>query len=305
MDPAGGGRVLAPEMLALLAVEETGTVTGAAGRLHLSQPALSRQLQRLGRAVGAPVVERRGRRAALTPAGLLLAACARRQARDWEATLAAVAGRGEPPLRLGCGSSPALTLLPAALRRLGAAEPGLAFRVLSADSAAVALRCLEGEVDAGLVTPAPADRRLLVLPLLSDPVRAVGPAGGPGRLTLAALAAGPLCLPARGSGFRTFVDGLFSAAGLRPEPAAEVDGLEALRELVAAGLGRALLPRSVVAAAVGAGRLAVLEVPDLPPAARTIALVRRADRPPHPLFERLHAALRAAAAGIGGGEGPA
>lgn len=293
--------MLAAELRALLAVQETGTVTAAAEHLHLSQPALSRQLQRLGREAGAPLLERRGRRVALTAAGAALAASARRQAEDWEATLRAVAGRPQAPLRLGCGTSPALTLLPAALRRLAAEAPGLPVRVRGGDSAAVSLACLSGEADAGLVTTAPADRRLLVLPLLRDPVLAVGPPEGPVPGDLRALAAAPLCLYARGTGFRRFVDDLFSAAGLRPQPAAEVDSLEALRELVAAGLGCSLLPRSVVAGAAEAGRLRVLEVRGLPAASRTVALLRRCDRPPHPAFEDLLRALRAAAAGLGAG----
>jgi DNA-binding transcriptional LysR family regulator len=189
----------------------------------------------------------------------------------------------------------ALSLLPAGLGRLRADAPALAFRIRAADSAGVEALCLAGDIDAGLVTTPPADRRLSVLPLGRDPLCAVAAPGGASRLGLADLAAGPLCLYARGTGFRRFVDELFARAGLRPRAAAEMDSLEALRELVAAGLGRSLLPRSVVSAALRTGRLQALDVPDLPAAARTIALVRRADRAPHAAFEPLARALREAA----------
>jgi len=283
------------ELQALLALADTGSVTMAAERLHLTQPALSRRLQRLAAAVGVPLLQPRGRRVALTPAGVTVAAAARRQQADWDGVLAAVRGWRHPPLRLGCGATIALSLLPAALARLRAEIPDLPLQVRSGDSAATAARCQGGELDAGLVTTAAADPRLMAVPIAVDPVVAVGPPGAPAHLSLRGLAAGPLCLYARGTGFRAFLDELFAQAGLFPEPIAEMDGLEALRELVAAGLGRSLLPQSVAAPAVAEGRLVLLEVDGLPAASRTIALLRRADRPPHPAFDALHRALLAAA----------
>lgn len=285
------------ELLALLAVAETGSVTAAADRLHITQPALSRRLQRLGAVVGVPLLVPRGRGVVPTAAGLTLTALARRLLAEWQTALAGIGARAQPPLLLGCGATVALTLLPGALVRLRHDWPDLPLRVRSADSAATAARCLRGELDAGLVTTAADDPRLLGLPVALDPVVAVGPPGGAPRLTLRELAAGPLCLLSRGTGFRAFLDDLFAGAGLFPEPIAEMDGLEALRELVAAGLGRSLLPRSVASPALAEGRLIVLEVAGLPPAARTITLLRRADRPAHPAFAPLHRALLAAAGG--------
>lgn len=291
----GGIALLSENLLALLAVQDTGSVTGAAARRHLTQPALSRQLQRLTESVGLPLLERRGRGVALTAAGLAVAALARRQVGDWGEALAAVRGELPGPLRLGCGTTVALTLLPAALSRLRAQLPDLSLEVHAGDSAATAARCLSGELDAGLVTTAAAESRLVALPIASDPVLAVGPAEGPAGLSLQDLAGGPLCLYVRGTGFRAFVDELFAAAGLFPRPVAEMDALEVLRELVVAGLGRSLLPHSVVAAAARQGRLRVLTVEGLPAASRTIALLRRVDRPPHPGWEALYLALRDAA----------
>ena len=291
--------MIAEALLSLLALEEAGSVTAAAQRRHLSQPALTRQLQRLAAEAGVPLLRQVGRRAALTPAGEALAASARRQAADWEAALAAVQGERQAPLRLGCGTTIALTLLPPALRRLRAEEPGLALRIQAGDSAVTAARVLAGDADAGLVTTPPQQRRLLAVPLLRDPLLAVGPPGCPPRLSLAALAAGPLCLYARGTGFRQFVDELFAGAGLQVRPAAELDSLEAIRELVAAGLGFSLLPRSVVAEALAAGRIQAVAVPELPPAARTVTLLWRAERG-HPALPRLQAALLEAAEALGG-----
>lgn len=285
----------------LLALRDTGSVTAAAERRHLSQPALTRQLQQLAREVGAPLVRRQGRGVALTTAGEALAALAARQHADWEATLAAIRGHRNVPLRLGCGTTIALTLLPASLARLRIEAPEVTIHVRAGDSAATATRLLSGEIDAGLVTTAPADRRLSAVPLLRDPLVAVGSPGAPAELPLEELARAPLCLYARGTGFRVLVDELFTRAGLFPEPVAEMDSLEAVREMVAVGLGLSLLPRSVAAAAVRQGRLRVIRVPDLPQTERTIALLRHSGRTPHPAFAALHAAFLTAAAPLAAG----
>lgn len=290
---------------ALAALDAAGSITAAAERRHMTQPALTRQLQALAREVGLDLLERRGRGVSLTPAGQALVALARRQRADWESTLASLRGRAAVPLRLGCGTTIALTLLPAALARLRAEKPQLSVRVHAGDSAATAARLLAGEVDAGLVTTAAADRRLVAAPLLQDPVVAVGPAGtGPERLSRAELAAEALCLYARGTGFRTFLDEWFAGAGWFPEPVAEMDSLEALREMVAAGLGLSLLPRSVVATAVGEGRVRLIQVPELMGVERTIALLRRVDGQ-HAEFERLLVALAGAAGVLAAGAGVA
>ena len=284
---------------ALLAVQETGSVTAAAARCHLTQPALTRRLQRLAATVGVAVVERRGRGVALTGAGEALAALARRQRDDWERTLEGLRDAGAVPMRLGCGSTLALTLLPAALARLNAKGQGPPLRVLAGDSAATVARLLADEIDAGLVTTAPEDRRIRAWPLMRDAVVAVGPIGLPPVHTLAELAAGPLCLYARGTGLRGFLDALFAAAGLFPRPLAEIDSLEALRELVAAGMGRSLLPHSVAAPAAAAGRLRLLTVDGLQGAVRTVALLCRSDRSVHPRLADVHEALRAVVAHSG------
>ncbi len=279
--------------MALAAVREAGTITGAAQRLHLSQPALTRQLQRLAAETGLVLLERRGRGVALTPAGEAMAGWARRQTEAWEALVANLQGRQPPALRIGCGATLALTLLPGALVRLRAALPDLTLRVLAGDSGVTAARVLAGEADAGLVTTAAADPRLVSVPLHDDPVVALGPPGTPERMSLAELAAGPLCLYVRNTGLRAFLDELLATAGLFPDPVAEVESLVALRELVAAGLGRSLLPWSVAAPAVAAGRVARIDVPELHGHARTVALLRRGDRPEHPAFAALRDACLA------------
>ena len=62
----------------LVALADTGSFTRAAARLHLTQSALSRSVQALEDELGAPLVDRIGKRSELTPLGQAVLARARR-----------------------------------------------------------------------------------------------------------------------------------------------------------------------------------------------------------------------------------
>ena len=69
----------------LVALSEERHFTRAAAREHIAQPALSQQIRRLEDEVGLPLVERTTRRVAMTDAGELLVARARRILSELEA----------------------------------------------------------------------------------------------------------------------------------------------------------------------------------------------------------------------------
>src|SRR5512147_1871617 len=74
----GYGRDLDLNLLRVfVVVAEAGSVTGAAARLYLTQPAVSAALRRLTEAVGAPLFVRAGRGLALTARGRRMFAAAR------------------------------------------------------------------------------------------------------------------------------------------------------------------------------------------------------------------------------------
>jgi LysR family nitrogen assimilation transcriptional regulator len=68
----------------LLAVAEEGSITRAAQRVYVTQPALSQQLQLLERELGTALLDRSGRRVRLTPAGEILVRSAREVIRQLE-----------------------------------------------------------------------------------------------------------------------------------------------------------------------------------------------------------------------------
>ena len=140
------------------------------------------------------------------------------------------------------------------------------------------LRALEDNaIDIALVTmPAPG-RALDATPIVEDEIVAVfaGQAAVPEeRLTAAALAELPVVLYEPGGNSRRVIDEWFRRAGVTLKPVMELGSVEAIKELVGAGLGCALLPRLAMAG----GGLAVRSL--APPLRRGLAMVLRRDKTP-------------------------
>lgn len=141
------------ELEALKAVAETGSFTRAAIRLGMSQPGLSRQIQRLERELGTRLLERRGSGAVLTDAGRESMNFAIRTISDFEAL---VSRFGPDPatltgtIRIVASTTPAEYLVPALVAEFTQAHTGISVEVLVADSAQVARTLGDRQADLGL-----------------------------------------------------------------------------------------------------------------------------------------------------------
>ncbi|NQW19954.1 MAG: LysR family transcriptional regulator [Chloroflexi bacterium] len=141
------------ELEALKAVAETGSFTRAADRLGMSQPGLSRQIQRLERQLGTRLLERRGTGALLTEAGKESMEFAIRTISDFGAL---VSRFGPDPsaltgvIRIVASSTPAEYLVPALVSEFTRLHTGISVEVLVADSAQVARRLGERQADLGI-----------------------------------------------------------------------------------------------------------------------------------------------------------
>ncbi len=159
-----------------LQVAERGSFTRAAEDLMISQPALSRSIQRLEEELGQPVFERKTRSVALTDAGTLLQARARQVLAILEDTKAEITDDGESGcIRVGAIPTIAPYFLPEILRRFSAAFPKATLIVQENTTNALLKTCSQGEIDlAILALPVPAkyleieklfeEELLLVLP---------------------------------------------------------------------------------------------------------------------------------------------
>ena len=278
---------------AFAAVVELGSFSAAAERLQVTQPAVSLQVRQLEKRLGTLLVERVGRRARPTAAGAALLPHVALIDDAVAAALDAIGAHAEGAagrVRLGTGATACIFLLPPVLRELRRRFPELELTVTTGNTAEIVKAVDDNTIDLALVTLPAAGRALLVTPVIDDAFVAVAPRGTalPARVSAAALAKQPLLLFEPGGNTRRITDAWFARSGVALKPAMSLGSVEAIKELVAAGLGWAVLPQMAVRKEQARGSLAV--APLAPKLKRTLALVVRRDkRLQRPLAEAMRA----------------
>jgi DNA-binding transcriptional LysR family regulator len=146
------------ELRAFVAVIEEGSLSAAARRLHVSQPALSQTVGALERQLGVPLLVRHSTGVRATDAGATLLTEARAVLARHDQAVAAV-GRhteaGATALRLGIPLELPADLLSRPLAGLAAAYPGTRVQARHLSSAAQLAAVRSGELDLGLVREHP------------------------------------------------------------------------------------------------------------------------------------------------------
>jgi DNA-binding transcriptional LysR family regulator len=269
------------------AVVEVGGFTKAAGVLHLSQPAVSKAVLGLEREVGMPLVERGSRAVRLTEAGAALYERARELfavERSAEEELRALRGLERGVLRIGASTTVATYMLPPVLGEFRARHPGVALRVTSANTRAVARALLRRRLDVALVEGPVDDPRLTAEPWQEDELVVIAPPAHP--LAAAArpvpgraLAGESLIVREPGSGTRAVAEAALAARGLAPRVALTLGSTEAVKQAVAAGLGLAVVSRAAAADQLALGRVGEVRVAGLV-IRRTLTRLRLTGRRP-------------------------
>ncbi|MEU6405658.1 LysR family transcriptional regulator [Streptomyces sp. NPDC046985] len=243
-----------------VAVAEQGGFTRAAARCLVAQSALSQQIARLEKEVGAPLFSRRGRSVRLTAAGELLLPRARRILADVDhaqAALDALGGLRHGRLRLGLVQTtvPDFDMVEV-MAGYHARYPGIHFHVTNAASHEMAEAVLAGELDLAVVGlgPRQVPEGLRHRLLGSDPLVAVVPRDHPLAdrevIGLAELPDDqPLIQFLQGSGLRRQVETAYGRAGVEAGRHFEMGRISDMIRLAAYGVGVTVVPR----ASLGAG----------------------------------------------------
>ena len=262
-------------------VVELGSFSAAAGKSGLTQPAVSLQIRQLETRLGVTLLERVGRRAKPTAAGVELLEHVGRIDTVVNAALDAVAPHktgAAGRVRLGTGATACIFFLPAVLRQFRQNYPDVALTVTTGNTAEIVEAVEENTIDLGLVTLPVAGRRLQTTPVWVDEFVAVAPpdAALPQRINAAALAAMPMLLFEPGGNTRRIVDQWFLRSNIEFNPAMSLGSVEAIKELVGAGLGYAILPRMALQKEIASGALTVRSL--TPRLYRRLAIVIRGDK---------------------------
>ena len=276
-------------------VVELGSFSAAAERLNLTQPAVSLQVRQLERRLGTTLIERVGRKARPTAAGTELLLHAARIDAAVQAALEAVARQSERVMgtvRIGTGATACIFLLPALLQSLRRRHPRLEIVITTGNTGEISRAVEDNRLDLALVTMPVSSRSLEIEPVLKDPFMVIGPPQTrlPVPASPAALAELPLLLFEPGGNTRRLSDEWFAQAGLSPRPVMSLGSVEAIKELVRAGLGCSILPGIAVRGDAASGALTAQ--PLSPPLSRMLAIIVRRDKPLHRGLKEIMRALR-------------
>ncbi len=243
------------------AIVDEGSLRRAADRLHVSQPALSRQLQALERTLGGPVFLRVKGRMKLTPAGERLLASARAillQVEDSERAF-----RGSDLLRLSTECNTCYHWLPARIRALQEEFSGLEVRVVMEATPQPMPFLFDGKIDLAIVSSPISDSRVELAPLFEDElVLVVGKESPLAKRTWVNpedFADQHLLVynwPLEAN--KVFRD-VLSPAGVRPKQVTQLPLTEAMIEMAKSGMGVAVLARWAIAREMKTG--AVVGIP--------------------------------------------
>jgi LysR family nitrogen assimilation transcriptional regulator len=228
-------------------VAETGSVSAAAIRIPIAQPALSRQMRDLETELGVKLLVRVPRGILLTPEGVTLFESAQRILAESTRLQEKLSHKGEATKRkISLGAPPTLArlLLPGLFDSCAATLKGLELRMREAFTPTLLDWLERGVIDIAVVTNPENGRPLAFRPLLVEPFALFSnKALGIGRVVVAnQLTRIPLLLT---SLHRAILDRQLSGQGITLQVHSEIDSVDAIREIVSRGPWATIMPVSV------------------------------------------------------------
>ena len=271
------------QLRALAVLQSAGSVTAAANRLNLTQPAVTLQLRNLQALAGLPLIQRTGDGMVLTDAGLNVLAMAERVEAallDCERSLDMIAGRSGGRVSIAAVST-AKYFVPFVIAAFSRRFPqvDVTLRIGNREDIREALRGYD--LDIAIMGRPPVDIQVEMRPLGKHPHVIIAAAdhmlSNKKRIAVADLASESFITRENGSGTRMLMEQFFQKSGLKPKIGMEMDSNETIKQAVIAGLGIAFISQHTVSHELDEGRLVALKVAGLP-VMRQWHAIRRTDK---------------------------
>ncbi|CAN5383177.1 LysR substrate-binding domain-containing protein [soil metagenome] len=230
-----------------VAVVESGSFSRAAAALHLSQPALSRQVLLLEEEVGQRLLVRNGRGASANEAGLALLAHARGIFELADVARADMRERQSSPrgqVTVGLPPRVAQVLTADLVQRFREQYPDATVTIVESLSIRLREWLVAGTLDMAILFDPPPSPQLGEETLGREPLLLFGPQPLPRRVKLAELSALPLVMPSGPNALRQLLEAHTRPRGLALNIVAEVDSVLTVLSLVARGVAHTVLPAS-------------------------------------------------------------
>lgn len=258
------------QLNAFLAVMQTGSVTGAAEQLVVTQPSVSSAVAALEKELGCKLFEPQGRGIRPTAAAISFSAYAedilglldagQRAARE----AAAIASRR---LQIAAVTTAAESFVPLMMRAFSELHPDIELSLVVGNHEDVIKRVLTHRDDVAISGRPPLVDRLQAEPFLENEIICVTASGDPaadaGPIPSAMLRDRAWLLRERGSGTRALNEGFLRDWELTPRTLT-LGSNGAIKQAARAGLGVSLLSRAAVAAELEAGLLGQIQLTDGP-----------------------------------------
>jgi LysR family transcriptional regulator, low CO2-responsive transcriptional regulator len=262
-------------------VAETGSISACAERMHISQPAISRQLKEFESRLGVVLFERMPRGVRLTEAGELLRDYATRLfdiARSAQAAVKELAEAKQGHLAIGASNTIGTYILPRLIAVFRVRHPDVQISMFVGNTEQVsqgvadmrfALGFIEGPLHVGDLK-VERFREDEIVPVVS----ANHPLARKKRVSASDLSGLPLLMREPGSGTREIIETTLTQQGIRPGRMVEFGNAEAIKQAAIHGGGIAFLPRISMPTELAAGELVTLPIRDLT-IRRSLSVIRR------------------------------
>ena len=281
-----------PDLQAFTTVANLGSFRAAALSLHLSQPALSRRIDKLEAALGVKLLERTTRRVSLSNIGREFARKAQSMLDELDATILGMedlAAQHSGIVTIACVPSATRYFLPKVLQRFHAQFPRIRVRIHDAHASDVLRAVSEGDADFGLNFLGQQESGLVFKALLQErfvlACRSDHPLAGKRSVKWAELSKHAYLSVGSSSGNRILIERALVGQADRPQPVFESRHVQTLLGLVEAGLGVAAVPQ--LAMPSGASGLVSVAL-TAPAVKRELGLIIRRGRRLSPAAAQLH-----------------
>ena len=275
------GDISLRQLRALAAVARGGSITAAANKLNLTQPAVTLQLRNLQALAGLPLIQRSSDGMLLTDAGReVLALCERVEAAiaGCGTALEMMAGKTAGRISIGAVST-AKYFVPFAISGFSQLYPKVDISLFIGNRQEICAALRGYDLDLAIMGRPPADIDMEVHLIGDHPHVIIAPTAHrlarKSRLGPSDLAGETFLTREPGSGTRGLMEQLFEQAGIRPPIGMTMSSNETIKQAVIAGLGIAFISAHTVATELDERRLVTLDVEGLPVVRQWFVLSRK------------------------------
>jgi LysR family transcriptional regulator, low CO2-responsive transcriptional regulator len=269
------------QLRALAAAAKHRSVTAAAKQLHLTQPAVTLQIQNLQTLAGIPLIQRTSNGMLLTDAGRdVLALSERIEAaiRDCETSIEMMTGKTAGRISIGAVST-AKYFVPFMISGFSKLHPNVEITLSIGNRQEIGSALRGYDLDFAIMGRPPADLDMDVRLIGDHPHVIIAPTAHrlarKSRIALTDLANETFLTREPGSGTRGLMEQLFATARMSPTIGMVMSSNETIKQAVIAGLGIAFISAHTVATELDERRLATLDVIGLPVVRQWFVLVRK------------------------------